>query len=166
MRHQEPLPALGFTFSPLSRDDLEFLNEVRNSASQYLHDQRKFSMDETRQWFEQRQQTGFWLIRLDKQPVGYFRTKLIGPQAWEIGADLHESFRGQGFAKVMYRSFAQNILAPHGVSTCSLRVLKSNPRAIHVYKSLGFAVTVETETDLGMEITVENLSSGRSPQNI
>jgi len=158
-----PLPELEFFFSPLCSDDLEFFNVVRNSSSEYLHDPRQFSIEQTRQWFAAGQKTSYWMVRFGNQPIGYFRTKVLGPKTWEIGADLHESFRGKGLARMMYRKFAQKVLAPNGVSMCSLRVLRSNLRAIHLYKSLGFSVALETETDFSMEITVENLSGAQPP---
>jgi RimJ/RimL family protein N-acetyltransferase len=163
MEPQATSEALRFTFSPLCHGDLEFFNTVRNSASQYLHDQRKFTLDETKQWFEKRQQSNYWLVRLENQPVGYFRAKVIDPRTWEIGADLHESFRGQGLAKLMYRKFAHEILASNNVSKCSLKVLRSNSRAIHIYGTLGFLVTAETDIDFVMEMDVIGLSLAESP---
>ena len=164
MESRPPSEALRFTFSPLCQGDLEFFNEVRNSASQYLHDQRTFTLDETKQWFEERQQTNYWLVRFGNQPVGYFRTKVLDTRNWEIGADLHESFRGQGLARLMYQKFAQEILTANSVSKCSLKVLRSNPRAIHIYGTLGFLVTAETDIDFTMEMDVMKLSLAVSPR--
>jgi ribosomal protein S18 acetylase RimI-like enzyme len=63
----------------------------------------------------------------------------------------------------MYRTFAQKVLASNGVSKCSLKVLRSNPRAIHLYVTLGFLVTAETDTDFAMEIDVIKLCLAELP---
>lgn len=154
-----------FGFLPLSRDDLKFFSEVRNSSAAFLHDPRTFSLEETVAWFEGVAAGSYWITTLEDEKIGYFRARIISTQVWEIGADLHEEFRGRGLAKEMYREFARQVLEPGGVVDCSLRVLRSNPRAISLYTKLGFKVTLESETDISMSIRVSELASEESPSN-
>ncbi len=153
-----------YDFLLLSRDDLEFFNEVRNSSAAFLHDPRTFTLEETLAWFEGRTAGSYWITTLKGQKIGYFRSRVISSQVWEIGADLHEEFRGRGLAKEMYREFARQVLNPRGVVGCSLRVLRSNPRAISLYTKLGFKVTLESETDVSMSIRVSELIRYGDPQ--
>ena len=40
-------------FKKIEKSDLSFLNEVRNGYSEeFLHDSRKFTLDQTEQWFD------------------------------------------------------------------------------------------------------------------
>lgn len=137
-------------FEPLSEDDLVFLNEVRNSAAPFLHDPRVFTVPETRSWFGGSSDTRYWITTYQGKRIGYFRTRPQSETNWQIGADLHESFRGQGLAKPAYVAFAKAILEPRGVTICTLRVLKSNQRGVSLYLSLGFRVIAETENDYEM----------------
>lgn len=151
----EPKP--GFSFTELTNDDLKFFSEVRNSAAEFLHDFREFTLAETVDWFEKGTKAKYYIVWLSEQRVGYFRTRVTGESSWEVGADLHVSFRGSGLAKSMYREFATQILASNYVHVCTLRVLRSNSRAISLYKDLGFRTTEETSMDLGMSVEVSSL---------
>ena len=152
-----------YEFLLLSIDDLEFFGEVRNSSAAFLHDPRTFTLEETLAWFEGGTAGSYWITTFKGQKIGYFRSRVISPQVWEIGADLHEEFRGRGLAKEMYREFARQVLNPGRVVGCSLKVLRSNPRAISLYTKLGFKVTLESETDLSMSIRVSDLIRDGDP---
>ena|SRR3990167_7306223 len=136
---------------PLTRQDLPFLNEVRNLVREYLHDNREFSLDETNSWFRSLPpENKYYLISICREggqtPIGYFRTReYIMPwvrqgkpcKCLEIGADLHPSFEGKGYA---YRSYIQFLseLEGRGFECVSLQVLGSNSRAFNLYVKLGF----------------------------
>lgn len=146
-----------FEFELLSSDGLEFFNSVRNSAAPYLHDSRLFSISETKTWFDKKKKGEYWIIFLDESKIGYFRSRLIDSETIEIGADLHPEYQGKGLARPAYREFATQKLAPRGFNKCTLRVLKSNLRAIELYKSLGFLVSEETGTDFQMMLATSHL---------
>ena len=157
MTLQTGAPNAGFSFTELTNDDLRFFSEVRNSAVEFLHDPREFTLAETEEWFEKSTNAKYYIVWLSEQRVGYFRTRVTGESSWEVGADLHLSFRGFGLAKSMYREFATEILASNHVHVCTLRVLRSNSRAISLYKDLGFRTTEETSMDLAMSVDVSFL---------
>ena len=149
-----------YKFRPLEVLDLKFFNFVRNSAAPFLHDQRHFSLDETIQWFEKGPPSSYWIVEMKEIPIGYFRCLALDSRTVMIGADLHLDFQGKGFAKSMYQEFAQSILMPQGFTTCTLRVLRSNERALRLYLKLGFIQTSETVEELSMKMKVEDLANG------
>lgn len=151
-----------FTFSPLSETDLDFFNQVRNSAAPYLHDARVFSLQETRDWFSKPSPIKYWVVSLLGEKIGYFRSRVESLAVWEIGADLRPESRGKGFARAMYRQFAIAVLEPNGVELCTLRVLKANQRAFSLYLAMGFNIIEEADLDLKMEIAVGRLLEART----
>jgi RimJ/RimL family protein N-acetyltransferase len=127
-------------FFKLTIEDLSFLNEVRNECcEEYLHDSRKFTLEQTIDWFNKTKPM-FWIIRVDGERVGYFRTSnyLIENRNIYIGADLHKNFRGKGLAFESYKLFIPYLFGKYNLHKISLEVLSTNQRAINLYKKLGF----------------------------
>jgi RimJ/RimL family protein N-acetyltransferase len=128
------------TFRNLEFDDLEFLNEVRNScAAQYLHDSRIFTIEETKKWF-QNMTNAYYIIENDNQKIGYFRTSNYYSYNKNIyiGADLHENYRGKGLGYEAYKMFINFLFESYDLHKISLEVLETNGIAIHLYEKLGF----------------------------
>jgi RimJ/RimL family protein N-acetyltransferase len=129
-------------FSELTYDDLSFLNEVRNECAQeYLHDSRIFTIEETKNWFISTK-PDFWIIKLDGERVGYFRTSNysnINKNIY-IGADLHKNYRGKGIAYESYMMFIPFLFKEYNLHKISLEVLETNQRAIDLYKKIGFVI--------------------------
>jgi len=130
------------TIRPLTDKDLPFLQEVRNhdETVRFLHDQRKFTLDETTVWFILNQPR--WLIiEKDTQPVGYYRTSDLDEKnrSLKVGIDIHPHFRGQDISKDSFPLFLE-VVERQGLERIWLEVLPGNLRAINLYRTLGFEV--------------------------
>lgn len=137
--------------------DVSFVNEVRNHAAQFLHDNRTFQEAETLAWFLSGPDVCYWIINFRDDRIGYFRATPQMPSVIQIGADLHPHWQGRGLAKAAYSRFAAEVLLPLGFEKATLRVLKSNARALSLYRALGFEEVSETKTDLEMENDIQCL---------
>ena len=115
---------------PLTEDDLKFLLEIRNNDStlQFLENDSKFTLEESKSWFENTQPKWF-IIEINRVPVGYIRTN-----GDEVGCDIHPNFRRRGYAKWAYELYLQD------KDYASLWVFEDN-FAIKLYKKLGFTPT-------------------------
>jgi len=124
---------------PLQESHLPFLLEVRNECRQFLHDDRAFSLEECRRWFAGTKPE-FWLIRLDGEAIGYFRTGNPDRDARSIyvGADLHPRFRGRGLARAAYELFLPFLRDRLSLRVVRLEVLSHNLAAQALYRRLGF----------------------------
>lgn len=139
-------------FKIMTAEDLPFFLEVRNSAREFLHDNRIFSLEECQQWFDQLEYNKkYYLILYENKKIGYFRCCAYytkdGKPALIIGADLHEYWRGMGLAKDAYRKFIrlQMDQFPGRWLWVELEVLGNNLRAYNLYKDLGFHNTAVTD---------------------
>jgi ribosomal protein S18 acetylase RimI-like enzyme len=126
-------------FEKLTAPDLPFILEVRNECRNFLHDDRTFTLDECRVWFEE-QKPEFLLIKLDGVPIGYFRVSNFDPTTSSIyvGADLHARYRGQGLGRRAYEQFLPTLSERYEVASARLEVLSHNVRALSLYRTLGF----------------------------
>lgn len=128
------------TFQLLERSDLEFLNEVRNHcAIDYLHDSRLFTLEQTRQWFDNTSPT-YYIILDGEVRIGYFRLSNYSTQNNNIyvGADLHPKYWNKGLAYIAYAIFLNFLFQEYNLHKITLEVLATNQRAINLYKKLGF----------------------------
>lgn len=148
-----------FFFRPIVNSDLEFFNIVRNFSAPFLHNQNIFSLQETIEWFRNKPKSEYWLILLNGNRIGYFRLFYTSTQSIQIGADLHPDFIGRGIGRKAYINFAKNILVKKNVKHCTLKVLKTNLRAYHFYKKLGFKEINKSISDFEMGISVVDLIS-------
>ena len=128
---------------PLKEEDLEFLNEVRNECREFLHDNREFTLEETKAWFKDTKKTRkdvkFFIIyfkdEICKYNIGYFRTRRVSHDTWKVGMDLHKAMRGKGYARTAYNKLFKKF--PE-VRYWELSVLGNNTRAYTLYRSLEF----------------------------
>ncbi len=128
--------------TPIRKEDLPFLNEVRNEcALEYLHDSRTFTLDETIEWYE-KTHPKFWIIWHGGHKIGYFRTSNYSEMNKNIyiGADIHKNFRGKKLSYESYCKFIPVLFKGLNLHKISLEVLSTNERAINLYKKLGFNV--------------------------
>lgn len=137
-------------------DDLEFFNKLRNSCVGFLHDKTKHSLDQAKQWFLKNKPVYFILL-VDNEKVGYFRTSNWTSNSCYIGLDIDECYRGKGYAVPAYREFVALLKQHYNISNIYLEVLSSNTRAIHIYNKLGFEKTSElyyseTENTIKMQL--------------
>ena len=151
-----------YYYEALSFYDLEFFNRVRNSAAEFLHDNRTFTLEETKNWFMGcTSGNHYYLIKryadVADYAIGYFRLSWYKPEEKSIyiGMDLDEKYRGKGLATEIYQDFMQELNREIGIETFKLEVLKTNVRAINLYKKLGFVEKKETDDSLYMELKYE-----------
>ncbi len=128
------------TIHPITLDDLEFLNSIRNKyATKYLHDSRLFSINETIDWFK-KTSPDYWIIFFKDIKIGYFRLSnySIENQNLYIGADIAPEYTGLGYAKSAYKLFIPFLFKKYNLNKISLEVLSTNIVAKNLYNKLGF----------------------------
>ena len=133
------------TFNELLKEDLEFLNKVRNLSRHMLHDNKYYTLEDTTKWFDENNPE-FYIIYLDEIKIGYFRTSnLIKNESIYIGADLHPDYKGKGLAYESYLKFIPFISKKHNLKKLKLEVLSTNKIALNLYKKLNFEIVNEIE---------------------
>ena len=128
-------------FRPIQIEDCKFICEVRNEcAIEYLHDSTLFTIENVINWYKNLK-VPYYIVFNEKTKIGYFRLSNYSPinKNIYIGMDLHENFRGNGFAFESYCKFIPFILNKYNLNKISLEVLSTNIRAQHLYNKLGFS---------------------------
>lgn len=126
------------TYRPLTEEDLEFFNATRNECREFLHDNREFTLDQTREWFKGlKPHQKYYIVTNGVNLLGYIRVIEYSETCWEVGMDLAEKYRGLGIAKNMYRKFMED---HPSVEFWGLEVLANNIRAYNLYRQLGFEI--------------------------
>lgn len=126
------------TYRPLTEEDLEFFNATRNECREFLHDNREFTLDQTREWFKGlKPHQKYYIVTNGVNLLGYIRVIEYSETCWEVGMDLAEKYRGLGIAKNMYRKFMED---HPSVEFWCLEVLANNIRAYNLYRQLGFEI--------------------------
>lgn len=126
------------TYRPLTEEDLEFFNATRNECREFLHDNREFTLEQTKEWFKSlKPHQKYYIITNGVNLLGYIRAIEYSETSWEIGMDLAEKYRGLGVAKNMYRKFMED---HPSVEFWGLEVLANNIRAYNLYRQLGFEI--------------------------
>jgi RimJ/RimL family protein N-acetyltransferase len=121
----------------IEREDCEFLNKLRNSCVDYLHDSRTFTVSETLQWFETLK-FPYYIIWKENERVGYIRITLHPEEknSIYIGCDIVSDKRKQGIA---YQSLT--MLLPilfDKFEKIYAEVLDFNIASLKLYTKLGF----------------------------
>jgi RimJ/RimL family protein N-acetyltransferase len=94
-------------FRKMIESDLPFFSEVRNNcATEFLHDSRLFTLEQTLEWF-QNTNPNYYIIEYDNNKIGYFRTSNhnVEESSIYIGCDIHIDYRGKGLAYESYLKF-------------------------------------------------------------
>lgn len=123
----------------MSLNDIEFFNEVRNQSVDFLHDNTQYSLEDNIKWFENTQPR-FFILEVDSDPVGYFRTSEWIDNSLYIGMDIHPKFRGLGYANPAYELFINKLKDEYEIKKVYLEVLNTNKRALNIYNKLGFTI--------------------------
>lgn len=127
-------------FRRLEKDDLQFLNEVRNHyCEEFLHDSRKFTIEETVSWFQE-YNPEYYIIEINGNRIGYFRISNVSKtnRNLYLGADIHPKFVGLGYGYKSYVKFIPFLFDHYQLNKITLEVLATNTRAINLYHKLGF----------------------------
>lgn len=137
-------------FYKLLYQDLSFLNEVRNDCAElYLHDSRKFSLEETYNWYNITR-PDYYIIKMNEIRIGYFRLSnysIVNKNLY-IGMDLHKNWRGKGFGYQCYCKFIPFVFEKYDLNKISLEVLSTNYVAKNLYKKLGFVYEGTKRNDI------------------
>lgn len=130
------------TFDKITKDDLFFLNQIRNQYSEeFLHDSRKFTIGETEKWFK-KNNPDYYIIKLNGDKIGYFRLSnhsILNKNIY-LGADISPKFKGLGYGKLSYLKFIPFLFEKYELNKISLEVLSTNTVALNLYKKIGFIV--------------------------
>lgn len=154
--------AVEIAVRPLREEDLRWFRAVRNSAADFLHDQRRFTSAEVGEWFFREDRPDIEVIEVERQQIGFFRLVRINESVLQVGADLDPEFQGRGLGFEAYRQSLPVFADRYGVNEFTLRVLPMNIRAIRLYLSLGFqTVEVCAEYGPGRTVSVRDLEMRR-----
>ena len=140
-----------YQFRKMELKDISFFNLVRNESCLYLHDSNRYTIEESEEWFLKHTPV-FFIVSHDKNDIGYFRTSNWERDSVYIGMDISCNMRGKGHAQICYPVFMDFLKDVYNINKFYLRVLKSNERAQHIYRKIGFVIIEETEEDLKMEL--------------
>jgi ribosomal protein S18 acetylase RimI-like enzyme len=119
------------TISPLTKDNLPFLLEIRNddSTRKYLENNSIFTLEECQKWFSSTNPE-WYIISHNNTKVGYIRSTPNG----EVGVDIHPDFRRKGYARKAYEEYLRYR------KFATLWVFEDN-FALKLYTDLGFTST-------------------------
>lgn len=119
------------TLSPLTKEDLPFLLEIRNddSTRKYLENNSIFTLEECQEWFSTTNPEWYVISHYDTQ-VGYIRSTSNG----EVGVDIHPDYRRKGYARKAYKEYLRYR------KFATLWVFEDN-FAKNLYEDLGFIPT-------------------------
>lgn len=124
---------------PLEYDDALVINKIRNQSSEYLHDDRTFTLEQTVDWLRNTN-PDWYAIEYKGEMVGYFRISNYSDvnKNLYIGADIEESMRGMGIGHDSYLIMMEKLFKERKLNKITLEVLDSNKRAHTLYIKLGF----------------------------
>lgn len=123
----------------ISREEVKILNKIRNLCVDYLHNSKKFTLEESYDWFD-KTSPNFFSIYYNQEMIGYFRISnfSIENKNLYIGADLHPQYWNRGLGFESYKKMIPFLFNEYNLNKISLEVLVTNHRAISLYKKLGF----------------------------
>jgi len=131
------------TFATMQREDLEFVNKVRNECREFLHDDRTFTLAETNDWYNKTNPRWLTIFKMDLViRVGYIRLAFDEKEyphttTIYVGMDIAKEKRRLGIAKQVFPMLLAMCKAK-GFKTAKLEVLSNNIPAFELYKKLGF----------------------------
>ncbi len=129
-------------FVPLEKENLPWFLHIRNNCTEFLHTDKKFSLEEASNWFSDTAPE-YYIIQADCVNVGYFRTSNLDrlKRTIYIGCDLQPEYRGRGIGYQAYSEFIKYMGQKYKLKRILLEVLETNRRAIGLYEKLGFKQT-------------------------
>jgi len=127
----------------IEKRDLEFLRNLRNDPSTWLHLTTVHFITEPEQeaWFNNPPPgQKFYVVEVRDVPVGMVRTSLFDRQNRSlcIGADIHPDYRGRGYGKATYELFLKYCFRFLNLHRVWLSVLETNTVAKSLYEKMGF----------------------------
>jgi len=132
-------------FRPLLPLYLEWARQLHNDPDvlSMLTDPHIVSMNEQDEWYENLQKSNTslrWMVFNYSNPIGIVRLDQIDKDNKSIcvGLDIHKDYRGQGYAKLIYKQLFYEWFNEHEFNRIWLMVASYNTVAINLYTQLGF----------------------------
>lgn len=149
---------MSFEFRDATLEDVSFILSVRNKdeTRKWLHNTSKFTLEEGLSWFKETSPIMYILMK-DGVDVGYFRTSDWDSSSVCVGADIHPSYRGRGYAKVFYKLILDYLRDEFNKSLFWLKVFKDNQIALNLYIKLGFNIVSESYNGERPELTMQKV---------
>ena len=121
-------------------DDLEFLINIRNQyCEEYLHDSRKFTLEDAQKWYKEKHPSYLKII-FDGVDIGYVRLTNDYNDNLYVGVDISPEYTGKGYGYQTYIELLPLLFNYFAIDKVYLEVLSTNERAIHLYEKIGFKV--------------------------
>ena len=136
---------------PMEYRDLSFFLETRNLVRHHLHDDREFTLEETKKWWK-KTDIQYLIIEVRDTAVGYFRNQNLGNNKIMIGADIHPAYQRKGIAYISYKILLNKFISDNSEISIYLKVLRKNQKAFNLYKKLSFETVEVTEKDFLMKL--------------
>lgn len=116
------------------------------------------SDDERLAWFESlpdRSDYLIWGVDYNEQPIGVSGLKrIVDKQAEYWGYIGEKAYWGKGLGKELMKEVINKALEL-GLETIWLRVRKYNPRAINLYKKIGFIIDIDESETFHMSLSIQ-----------
>lgn len=93
----------------------------------------------------------FYLIKVGKISTGYCQCLRVEKDTWELGWVINPRYQGQGIGKLAVQRLLEKV-KELGARVATLVVLKTNTKAIHIYKSFGFEIYGQKDDFLLMKL--------------
>jgi ribosomal protein S18 acetylase RimI-like enzyme len=146
------MTAIAWTLRAATAGDRDFIVEVNRAAmGPYL--EATFGWDEAalRAYFHERfDASGGQVIQVDGVDVGELLVEERPDELFLVRLALLPDWQGRGIGSALVRMLVDR--ARELESALVLQVFKTNIRAAHLYESLGFVRTDESETDAFMRL--------------
>ena len=120
-------------------EDCEFLNTLRNSCVDFLHDSRTFTLEQTREWFN-KLTIPYYIIWDDTKRVGYIRLSNLENESIYIGCDIVPDERQKGVAYKSLSLLIPKLFEEYSLKSIIAEVLEYNTASLNLYRKLGFSV--------------------------
>jgi len=151
-------PLKNYENSSQHNDNLEYLRKTRNSSKQFMtRYQNEITIEKQKLWYDNlSSNTTPYIFMVCEMgvifyPCGYGIILIENDIAMLTGV-VDEGNRGEGLGRRLFSNLISE--AKKKTNKIHLEVLKTNERAINLYKSLGFIETLSKDniTDMKLEL--------------
>lgn len=133
------------TLRSINLSDTDSIVRWRNSDEVRLkmHDQRKLTADQHRQYFSEYVENGRilqYIIVYGNTPVGTIFCKIIDVSIAEMGIFITPEQQEKGYGSKAVNKFVELLRKTTTIDTLILKVLEANTTAINMYRKCGFII--------------------------
>jgi UDP-4-amino-4,6-dideoxy-N-acetyl-beta-L-altrosamine N-acetyltransferase len=97
----------------------------------------------------------YWLVFLDKEPIGTAYVTDITSVDAEIGLYMNPTQVGRGYGQRMLKAVLDLVCNSYTLKRLRLEVFETNVAAIHVYQKFGFKQIGTKQSQKGLELIME-----------